>query len=266
MKRRCERFLLLVGGSGGPRALDYGDIYHAKIATQRKSGPPRVLSGADHEMDAIVGIFDGQAEVLRREESTRERLMSIARQYRVIHFAAHAGQGCDDEEDAIWLFNSADTGSLEKLRASDFTKMGLSAEMIVLSACRASWGEKDAMNRNLVGGILKAGVPSVVSALWAVDDKSTPFLMERFYGYLKLGERRARALQLAKLDMIQGGMDSPFYWASFVLIGDPSPLSLEGVDLKTSSPPHLVMGLLVLGSSVLLLFWIMRRGTKQRHA
>jgi len=70
--------------------------------------------------------------------------------------------------------------------------------------------------------LLYAGAHSVVVSLWQVDDASTPGLMISFYRHLDQGQDKAESLRQAKLEMIgQARFAHPFYWAPFVLIGEP---------------------------------------------
>jgi CHAT domain-containing protein len=51
--------------------------------------------------------------------------------------------------------------------------------------------------------------------------------MQRFYTALKAGQGKLAALHQAQLDILeqrrkQHGAAHPFFWASFVLVGDPN--------------------------------------------
>ena len=94
-------------------------------------------------------------------------------------------------------------------------------DLVTLSACETQLGELSAGDE-LVGlsrAFIYAGTPSLVATLWSVDDKSTRFLMERFYGYLKEGHGKASALRQAQLETMEE-YPSPYYWAPFTLFGD----------------------------------------------
>jgi hypothetical protein len=58
--------------------------------------------------------------------------------------------------------------------------------------------------------------------------------LRRFYIYLRAGETKARALQLAKLDYLKSdALDkSPAYWAHLVLTGDSGALYPRGFWVK----------------------------------
>ncbi|MEM9329042.1 MAG: CHAT domain-containing protein, partial [Bacteroidota bacterium] len=75
-----------------------------------------------------------------------------------------------------------------------------------------------------------AGSPSVVMSHWPVDDEVTAQVMRSFYDYLADGYAKSEALRLAKLDFLSTGQPSrmhPFFWGSFVVMGDDSPLQIS---------------------------------------
>jgi len=78
---------------------------------------------------------------------------------------------------------------------------------------------------------LVAGVPSVVTNLWQIDDRAEFVFMEAFYGSLnKTGIEVAQALQQTQRTLrSQHKYSHPYYWASFVLTGipylDPIPIA-----------------------------------------
>jgi CHAT domain-containing protein len=76
----------------------------------------------------------------------------------------------------------------------------------------------------LTRAFMYAGAPRVVASLWKVDDAATAEIAKRFYrGILKEGLRPAAALQAAQLEMSRHKLwNSPYYWAGFVLQGEPN--------------------------------------------
>jgi CHAT domain-containing protein len=74
----------------------------------------------------------------------------------------------------------------------------------------------------MVRGFMYSGTPRVIASLWKVDDDATAELMTEFYRQLL--ERNlspAAALRQAQITQLQKkSRQSPFYWASFQLMGD----------------------------------------------
>ena len=128
----------------------------------------------------------------------------------------------------------------ETLLGQDIVNMRLSARMAVLSACQTGQGQPNG-NDGILGlawAFQAAGCPSVVASLWSVDDVTTKDLMVAFYKQLKAGKPKDEALRTAMLGVMRdgNGHESPFYWAAFQVIGDTSPLRLEGVGANRHSP------------------------------
>jgi tetratricopeptide (TPR) repeat protein len=150
--------------------------------------------------------------------------------------------------------------SAGRLTAADIlARWKLGADLVVLSACRTGLGryERDEGHVGFAQALFLAGARSLVLSQWNVDDESTALLMERFYQNL-LGKRpglkkpmsKAEALAEAKkwlrnlsakevkveVEHLPRGKGEkpvplrrearpfahPYYWAAFVLVGDPS--------------------------------------------
>jgi CHAT domain-containing protein len=60
-----------------------------------------------------------------------------------------------------------------------------------------------------------------VSTLWELEDHATAHLMAVFYDHLGHHEEKAESLRQAQLEMLKSGVP-PYYWAAFVLAGDPN--------------------------------------------
>ncbi len=110
------------------------------------------------------------------------------------------------------------------LWAHDLFDLRLSADLVVLSACRTALG-KEVRGEGILGltrGFFGAGAPRVVVSYWSVDDRATAELMIRFYrGMLQDGLRPAEALRRAQLSLrAEDAWKAPYYWAGFALQGE----------------------------------------------
>jgi CHAT domain-containing protein len=97
-----------------------------------------------------------------------------------------------------------------------------SADLVVLSACETQLGARS-RGDDVVGlnrAFLYAGAPSVIASLWSVNDQATAVLMAAFYRELRAGASKAVALQRAQAET-RALYPHPYYWAAFVLTGDP---------------------------------------------
>jgi CHAT domain-containing protein/lipopolysaccharide biosynthesis regulator YciM len=118
-----------------------------------------------------------------------------------------------------------DDGILTALEVSqlDLRDTGL----VVLSACDSGVG--DVENGEGVYGLRRAlvlaGAQTQVTSVWKVPDEATRTLMVRFYQGLLSGEGRSASLQHAQQFMLTNPATAhPYYWASFILAGNWSPL------------------------------------------
>jgi hypothetical protein len=66
--------------------------------------------------------------------------------------------------------------------------------------------------------------------MWNVDDKATGEIVSFFFDNIKQGLSKDQAMQSAKLTFIKSNSQKfahPFYWASFVAIGNMNSLDLQ---------------------------------------
>jgi len=158
----------------------------------------------------------------------------------IIHLATHANS---NDSISPWIAFNDGKINLEKLYLTTNN-----ADLVVLSACQTNTGELAVGEgvMSLSRGFFKTGAKSVISSLWNVDDKSTTKIMIDFYKNLKNGQTKSGALRKSKLKYIKNSSlseSSPYYWASFVLIGDTSIVSIPSNDYTYL---YIGLGLLVL--------------------
>ncbi len=160
-------------------------------------------------------------------EARRDRVMSgVLQKFRYIHFATHAY--VDDRYPQLsWLALSlVDPQGREQngyLRLQDIFRLRLSAELVVLGACRTGLG-REWQGEGMLGlsrGFMYAGAPRVLVSLWDVADQETARLMISLYRHL-LQQRLTpgAALRQAQLEMWRQRR-APYFWAAFTLQGDP---------------------------------------------
>jgi CHAT domain-containing protein len=71
-----------------------------------------------------------------------------------------------------------------------------------------------------------AGAQTQIASLWKVADRTTATLMVDYYQRLLNGDGRSAALREAQQKMLATPQRShPYWWASFVPIGDWAPLT-----------------------------------------
>ncbi len=115
------------------------------------------------------------------------------------------------------------------LTAEELSWLDLSSvDLVVLSACETGLGrmQKAEGVLGLRSTLRQAGVRTVVSSLWSVEDRATSQLMQDFYRHLWLeGRPKIDALRMAELEQLERnrrrhGQALPATWGAFVLDGD----------------------------------------------
>ena len=120
---------------------------------------------------------------------------------------------------------SEGTGSPGFLTLAEVMSLKIDSNLLALTACNTGRGGKGG---TLLGegvmsmgrGFQYAGVESVLMSLWSVEDNSTNLLTEKFFAYLKQGKNKLEALRLARTDLRHEGYSHPYFWASFILVGE----------------------------------------------
>ncbi len=185
------------------------------------------LGQSEREIKEIARFFSASNRTLylKREASEEMIKRTSLEGYQIIHFACH---GFFDDKiplrSALVLSFGDGSGGEGFLQVREVANLRLAAELVVLSACETGRGPVD--RREGILGLTRAfffsGARSVVSSLWEIGDQATAEFMRRFYYHLSREKDKAQALRLAKLSLLQTRYSAPFYWAAFILNGDPS--------------------------------------------
>ncbi|HEY2322181.1 MAG TPA: CHAT domain-containing protein [Thermoanaerobaculia bacterium] len=179
--------------------------------------PP--LAFADEEMQRVKKHF-GDAKVLAGKQATpRAYLASAPESYAFIHFVAHGVATQQHPLDSAVVLAGDAEGY--KLYARDVIAHRVKARLVTISSCHGA-GRRTYRGEGLVGlawAFLGAGAHEVIAALWEVNDRATPDLMDSMYGAIQAGHDPVDALRTAKLKLLRSGTiyRKPFYWAPFVV-------------------------------------------------
>ena len=232
-------------GEGGPELAMLADpVLAVRAASPRTAealddaglralGP---LPGTRVEARKIAAQFPANQVFLafgRAASRTTAMGPEVARA-RIVHFATHALLDVRRPELSGIVLSGSGPGSSQDsfLSLADITGLRLSAQLVVLSACRTALG-KEVRGEGLVGltrGFMSGGAPRVIASLWKVPDTATAALMTKFYRLLlKENLTPAEALRAAQLAVRrERRFSAPHAWAGWVLQGDWQPLLPAG--------------------------------------
>ncbi|HEY9114534.1 MAG TPA: CHAT domain-containing protein, partial [Bacteroidales bacterium] len=181
----------------------------------------------------ISGIFSGASFIEQEADETTFKKESA--RYGIIHLGTHAETNQNSPlMSYLVLSKNMKNDSLDDgyLHAYEIYQMPLQAELAVLTACETGVGKQQNSEGviSLAHSFSYAGCPSIVMSLWSIDEKTSAGIISDFYLYLGEGMHKNKALRQAKLDYLASApkeLQSPYYWAGLVLLGDHNPVSIQ---------------------------------------
>lgn len=196
------------------------------------------LTYSRHELEALKRHFPDGA--VFNEGSVNKHIFSTdADKYDIIHFSSHGHGNIHNGHLSYLTFSPDDQDEDNRLYAFEVLPMNLNARLAVLNACETGKGElligEGAMS--MAHGFLYAGIPSVVTSLMEVHDRTGAAIISGFYEYVIQGKRLNNALRNSKLDYLAKSDEltaHPVTWSTFVLIGQSDALFNESI-LNVSS-------------------------------
>ena len=150
-------------------------------AGNKESG--HFLKHVDSEVTNINNIAStGSSKILGSADATLGNVLEKAPSYDVLHFACHG----------IFRPNTPETSGLVLVNGEWLTVPTIinrlrinRTSLVVLAACDVGQNREDISEySSMVRAFLFAGAGSVISSLWAIDDVSTVFLMNRMYQHI----------------------------------------------------------------------------------
>jgi len=179
------------------------------------------LPQASAEMQNVEHYFaNADREILQGSGATPSAYLSgHPERFGYVHFVTHGTASLTKPMESAVILSPG--GESFKLYARDIVAHRLNANLVTISACNGA-GTRAFSGEGLVGlswAFLRAGAHNVIGALWEVNDRSTPQLMDSLYRALSQGKPPAAALRDAKLSLLHSGTiyAKPYYWAPFQL-------------------------------------------------
>lgn len=209
------------------------------IAPVFKNQITKHLRNSDSEINAFKKV---NHTLLKHQDATKDSFLKQVSDFGLLYFSTHAtSKDTLNQQPAIEFID-------EQFYLSNLYSLKLPTHLAVLSACETGVGDNETGEgvMSLARGFTYAGVPSVVTTLWKVNESSTNLLVQDFFKNLTQGKTKDKALRMAKINYLATCEDiksSPYYWAGFVLIGNTQPFIFEK---KTSSKWVIISGTLLI--------------------
>lgn len=198
------------------------------------------LPYSQEEVESAAKFMGPGSIVLLGSKATKENVVAEPlADFKILHFAVHGVADKHNPDRSALVFREGTSPNDDGLlQVRDIRRLSLDADLVTLSACDTDIGKIEGEEGvdNMTGAFLMAGARNVLASLWAVNDRWTATLMDKFYHHLAKGMEVSKALDQAKLDILKqyGPAVLPRYWAGFVLIGDGDAKITRGDNAETT--------------------------------
>ncbi|HYC86385.1 MAG TPA: CHAT domain-containing protein, partial [Chryseosolibacter sp.] len=192
------------------------------------------LPGTLEEVNAISKMFPNSSSLITGGEMTEPFVKSISRsnelaKYRIVHLATH-GFAIPEVPElsgiAMCIPSTEQGGEDGYLTSPEIAKLGLRADLVVLSACETALGKVYGGEgvAGLTQALLVGGANRAIVSLWPVNDLGTMHFMKGFYSLVKNeGKDFDEAINIMKRKFIRGDfgpeLRHPDIWAPFIHYG-----------------------------------------------
>jgi len=177
-----------------------------------------------------LDVPDKESYFFRTEYNASESYLKLLdrngelKRFRYIVFAAHGFDRLPEVQDESSLLLTNGAGEDGYLSFEEIANLNTSADLVFLSSCHSAVSEAIFSFEgvlSLAKAFELAGAGSVVASLWEVDPEvSKQFANSFFYHLVREKKPKHLALKMARQELMNT-YRSPYYWANFVLAGEP---------------------------------------------
>jgi CHAT domain-containing protein/Tfp pilus assembly protein PilF len=145
--------------------------------------------------------------------------------YRAVIFGTHgfAANDIPGIMEPVLVLTTVPQGTDGLLTMTEVAGLTMDVDIAALTACKTGLGMRLAGEGVLSMGraFQCAGARSVIMSLWSVAERPSILLMEEFFKGLSQGSNKLTAWKNARAHVREEGFEHPFFWASFILVGEP---------------------------------------------
>jgi tetratricopeptide (TPR) repeat protein len=147
--------------------------------------------------------------------------------YRSVVFATHGyfGKDLPGIQEPVLVLTLLDQPEAQDgfLRMSEVMGLNINCDLAALTACQTGLGKQISGEGTMGMGraFQYAGARSVLMSLWSVHEVASMNLIKSFFRNMKEGKNKSDALAAARSEIRKNGFDHPFFWAGFILVGEP---------------------------------------------
>ena len=203
--------------------------------------------GVSEELDLVSQHY--KASLFINEGASLTQFKSLSENIDVVYFSLHGIVNKEEPSKSCIIFDNDHSDFL--LYATELSEISFSPYLAILSSCHTASGKiyRGEGVQGMSRAFILSGVSNIISSLWSASERSSFNLLRSFLNEEKKGRSLTAALRSAKIDYLDKSIPSqrhPYYWANFVLIGNPPP------DGKGLLPIICIASLLILSMGYLL--------------
>ena len=179
---------------------------------------------SEEELNEIKNLVFSDAKIFLKDDVTKDGFFTNAKDYSIIHLSTH-GKLKASASDSYLVLSGDEDNKLTLREISGYVELRDNVTLAVLSACETALDKDRSIGKEFLSiskAFARAGVPTVIASLWKISDESTKMLFTEFYKNLKEEKmNKAEALRQAQINLKEDKKYAhPFYWASFIMLGD----------------------------------------------
>jgi CHAT domain-containing protein len=179
----------------------------------------------------LAKLFPGKVEIRVGLEATKSYLTSADySKYRTVVVAGYlerqVSARSDDSQryhyEPAMVLGLVPRGIDGYLRASEVNSLSVPVDLVVVLGCQPPGDPMKPIGKGVerVGWAFRhAGAKSVLVPHWTVFEKPSTELARHFFSALKEGMAETEALRHARRKIREQGYDHPYFWASYILLG-----------------------------------------------
>ena len=212
------------------------------------------------EAKELVRLFTA-SKLFIKSNASNHNFNNYAPSAKIIHIASHARSGTNAENDLPRILMANDT-----LYSKGIEEIKFNTDLAFLSACETGLGKVIHAEgvMSLARAFFGAGVKSVISTLWEVNDRISKDQVIAVYKNLLKGLSKPDAIRIMQMEYIsnvqRGQYALPYYWASYQCQGNTDAIFDPPSDYLTK-----VLGILpiVSFSFIGLTFYLLRKSLER---
>ncbi|MDC0230740.1 CHAT domain-containing protein [Aureispira] len=171
------------------------------------------------------------------KNADKDKFREQCTDFSILHLALHGYADHNELNQPKLFFASKNKDSLSStLYPYEITQLSLQSDFVVLSACQTGIGywQKGEGVMSLARDFMYTGVPSVLTTLWQINDKSSNLIVQEFYSQLK-NSPKDLSLQKSKqhyLNKASAFYAHPIFWSGYILLGNTNRLYIDTIPSK----------------------------------